>query len=973
MNFRITMFFFALLLTMLWVFGLMIARKKAGGDQTAIMPSLADRDIKIDKVIIKRAKDKDVEPFEAELVYEGGMWVLKDPVSKQTARVEGWRVDGFIKLIQNAKHDETGDVNKAPANYGLDKPRIEVTLEAPPKADGERRKWTFAVGEDRSGLAYVLASDHKDKVFAVPKKSLDPLFFKDPNHLRSKRLFDFGETGVTKIEGKRGADELEVKRDPATQQWTFIKPKYGPAGADSESEEKPKKKNPFDKEPPPPPATGGIKGLLNNISAIQVDDESDFEPLGSPMAKFDLEPGQETMRIEVSSANDKGDGVSKEILYIGKEVPNHRGFYYARMENDKGVVQIRWSRLEPIAKAIEDPGKLRSHDVAIFDPKLVDAAVIKQGKEELKKQGKDEIKFFKGEPAEPQFHFPKKPQTVENWEMIIGTDKKKAEGTMVRALLDQVLGKKAIVKFHDGKEDDNKKKEAEWGLDAASNPAEIAIYIGGIEKETKDTKKDDAKKDESKKDDTKKDPLPKLKKDHPAEVTLAIGKIDGDVVNIRRTLKDGSVTWFTINKDFVEKVLPPQIELAYLDTSLPALDPDDVVVFNLYRVTDKGPETLEMRRRFADGRAVWFVKDPLEPTGYKPAETSRVAGLITALSLLKAKKWVSEVDNSNDLDKYGLKSPTVKITLGVNASPNIAAAIVGMLCVPDSLVPAALGAAVHGEAGELMTIEFGKETDDPKDKPAAYAKESGSPLVFLVPDNAVKLFKDIDLRDRTSTLYSQVSMEAMCRANAAINPINMWMFASPYFTGTVQQLDPKEVTKVHLTVRTPYELRSFEFDRKEKEKPKAVEKAKEEKVKKEEKEDKRTDAEKKKAMEDDEAAKWTWIIDKKSGLQEFNVDPDKVAQFVKEFSKLHTDRFVAFAGGPRGEHKLDAKEATIKLEFTTKSGTVTLMVGANFQEQRSYFAHTSAWPEVVFLLPDNMIRPLLDGASHFAKPRSGAE
>ena len=60
------------------------------------------------------------------------------------------------------------------------------------------------------------------------------------------------ETGVTKVEGKRGTEELEVERKPGDlAHWTFVKPKYGPAGAESEAEEPVKKKNPFEKEPPP--------------------------------------------------------------------------------------------------------------------------------------------------------------------------------------------------------------------------------------------------------------------------------------------------------------------------------------------------------------------------------------------------------------------------------------------------------------------------------------------------------------------------------------------------------------------------------------------------------------------------------------------------------------------------------------------------------------------------------------------------
>ena len=110
----------------------------------------------------------------------------------------------------------------------------------------------------------------------------------------------------------------------------------------------------------------------------------------------------------------------------------------------------------------------------------------------------------------------------------------------------------------------------------------------------------------------------------------------------------------------------------------------------------------------------------------------------------------------------------------------------------------------------------------------------------------------------------------------------------------------------------------------------------------------------------------------KSNIPEFRIDPDKVTQFAKEISKLKADRFVAFVGGPRGEHKLAMKQATVKLDLTMEDGrAITLMVGANFNGQ-GYYAATSIWPEAVFMLSDAAVQPLLRGAPQFAKERLGA-
>jgi hypothetical protein len=277
------------------------------------------------------------------------------------------------------------------------------------------------------------------------------------------------------------------------------------------------------------------------------------------------------------------------------------------------------------------------------------------------------------------------------------------------------------------------------------------------------------------------------------------------------------------------------------------------------------------------------------------------------------------------------------------------------------VVEAACGAVARREVdtGEVITMEFGKETDVEKDKPGAFATHSATKLLFLAPTPIVKMILKEDLHDRSSLLYTQVEMVEMFKANAAINPIAQLMFASPYFTGTVHNLDPEKVTKVRLTVRTPYELRAFRFERKEKEKARD-EKGKDEKDKDKEK-----------------VSKWTWV-DKSLGLDEFNLDPDKVANLVKDFAKLHTNRFVAFAGGPRGEHKLDPKEASVKLEFDMEDGrTITLLVGASYL-QYGHFAASSLWvgPDgkmtAVFFIPSSAVAPILGGASFFAKERSAA-
>jgi hypothetical protein len=927
MNFRITTFFFGLLLTMLWVFGLMIAHKKTAGDQAAIVPSLADA--KIDSITVQRI-EKGKELPAVVFAQKDDAWHLKD--GGQETKVESFQINRIIDQIRDAKPDEDADVTGEPSSYGLNAPELVVTLKG--KAKEEAKEWKFFVGKiSPDNMAYVNSSDRPAKVFAVAKKNIESLFFEDPNYLRSKQLFDFSDTGVTEVIAKQGQMELDVKRTDVSV-WMFVKPALGIVGFDAPEPPEDKKKPPFPPKEKEPEGIRGVKALLDAIKQVRVDDDHDLLPLGKPPAAYGLEPGKESMRIEVHYTNEK-KGAAKEVLLIGKETPPRKvgRFYYAHMAGDDGVFELNANYIDPIAKAVADPGKIRSLDIAAFDPKAVDAVVVKQGK--------DEVKFLRPEKkAESKQSFPRLANPDEAWQMYAGGEKKTANGVAVEKLIDQVLGKGAIVKFIDESDEAKLKKfDAEWGLEAPS--AEIAVYTGAVEIEKKEEKKDE--KDKQDKKDEKKDTKDEkaetaltLKKDAKAVVRLAIGKSDKEFVYVRRTLQDGAtVSRFTLKKEFVEKVLPPEgVTLAYADTILPAYPAENAFAMTLTRSTDKGPEKLEFVQRFVDDRPVWYVKDPLEKSGAKLANNQMVPAIVNTLAQLPVKKWVKKLDDKEDLDKYGLKNPVLTVAVSYKKTPltmNAIASLMGEVCTEPTLLAALTGLAAHQQAdkGETVTFEFGKETDNEKDKPGVFGKQSKSKLLFLVEPHIVKLVKEQDLIDRSRMLNAQAEIEAGYLASAASSPINLLMLASPQISGQVHQFDPDKVKDVRLAVRTPYELRSFAFERNAKDK--------------------------------------TWTD--KSNLLEFKLDGDKVTQLVKDAAKLKTDRFVAFIGGPRGEHKLGAKEATVKLDLTTDDGkTITLTVGARYQNQ-GYFANSSLWPETVFFVPSTLIDPLLRGVDYFAKER----
>lgn len=1009
MNFRITALFFALLLTMLWVFGYMVQYKKAAGDVTLILPTLERPEVVINKVVIKRqAPDKDskdaLEALDVEFIQEFDRWYQTD--GKQKVRIEGFRIKNLIDEVKRAKHDETADVNKDPSVYGLKTPRMTVTLSGKYKDDN--KTWELSVGDERAGLVYVKTSD-RDKVSAVSRRSIDGLFFKKAEYLRSKRLFDFVDTEVRSIyarvsdKEKKSESELELKRGEGTS-WLFVKPAYGYASLAEPAEKKPEKeKDPFHKKPPPPPVQekSSVSALLSSIIAVHVDDDDHFLPIGKSAADYGLDKGKETMRIEIRSGEDKkdkkdADKRTTETLLIGKkETVDKQDYYFARLDNDDGIMKISSKWLDPIVKAVEKPEKLRSLDVAAFDKDKVDVVTLKQGS--------TVTEFFKQD-VKIEVKFPGMPDSGRQWQMIQGKEKKKASDAMLTTLLEQALGQKAIVEFAEGSVEDSKKKEAEWGLDPFA--VEIAVYENGIDTGKKDEKKDEKKdaKKEEKKDEKKDDKLPTLKKDHKPEVILTIGtkvvkdKSANDVVYVRRELKDGSKSYFTVKKEMRDKVLPPEgIDLAYLDTSLPELSVPDVVSLKLVRVTDKGTKTVELSRRFSEGKAAWYLQD--EPgTSPKLADSDKVIGLLHQFTAMPVKKWVRKTD---ELDKYGLKSPAVTVTLvvkknaagatvvsakdkdGKDISINAGFAFIG-LAAADALGAAAYAALLREhDKGETIVLDFGKESDDPKDK-STYARHSGLAYLYLTPTVSVKALKEIDLHDRSAALYTQPELDLMYLGGAASNPMTLLLLGSPHVSGLVHDFKPATVKEVRLMLRTPTEVRRFQFERKDKDKPKEPAKPKDEKAKTEKKDEKAKDEKAKDEKSKDEKAKddpmdkYTWI-DQTKGLDEFQLDPDKVTALVKDFARLHATRFASIMDGPRPEHKLTDKEATLKLELVLDDGktTVTVLVGAEFQPH-GYFATSTLWTRsdgklsTVFFLPRNTIDMLLRGTEHFGKERSGA-
>src|SRR5262249_14685667 len=234
---------------------------------------------------------------------------------------------------------------------------------------------------------------------------------------------------------------------------------------------------------------------------------------------------------------------------------------------------------------------------------------------------------------------------------------------------------------------------------------EVKLWIDGINKSEKKDKGDkkDEKKDEKKdkakdkKEETKKEP--KLKDAAKPNVTLLFGKVEGEYVYVKRIVrlfqevkeekkdeekKDTEkkeparkeeliVSRFTVPKKILDKLTPKEGTewvLAFLDTSLPELRADEVTAFTLEREKEKSAgqrekmEKIEAVRHPLRELPEWTlnIKDYV---GRDIGDNMRIELLLRQLSSLQAQKWLTKVDPKEDLDKFGLKTPAVTVTLTV--------------------------------------------------------------------------------------------------------------------------------------------------------------------------------------------------------------------------------------------------------------------------------------------------------------------
>jgi hypothetical protein len=903
MNPRNTITVVAAFLLMFWIFGLFISLGKTRVDDTVLFPSLkSSTDYEIDSVLVERSKGKEEE---YRLTRDGEQWSLAQ--GKQSIKVDAFRVRDLIREVRDAKRDEETAVTNNPAEFGLKAPHATITLTGHPrkkddkkeagekKVDaGREKQWKLFLGNDSPDkkFVYVASSDRPGRVFAVSRVSLNSAFFKNANDLRSKRLFDFSEPTVQSFSLKEGSGEFEAKRMPGGT-WLIVKPNLG--YADFEGPPPPK-----DAPPGAPPPEGGLKALLAAVAAVRVDSEDDFVPPASDtVQRNDLVAGKEKLRIQVFSGDEKKP--TEETLLVGRE---EKDYFYARLSTDEGTFKIQKKLIAPLLEAIKAPEKLRSRDLAPIPIKEADAITLTQGKEEARFLMAGDVDSFHGE-RDP-FTDPK--QKV--WQIELDGKRSPANKKAIESLLEALQGRRDVVAFKDITEAEAAKVDAELGLDSPQTSA--AIYLGGLE-----TGKDAIGKDAIGKD-AKKDE-PKLKKDAKPAVSWQFGKIDNDQVWVKRTMPDGPTARFAIKKSAFEKVLPREGLLGYLEPNLPKINPGDVIGIQI----DRAGKTVALEKR-ADR---WMLKDP---AGDTPADAKKAEDIARVFSSLEVRRWVKKLDPKDDLEALGLKSPNVTLTLTTKMDKLSAQAIgstfgqLGGLMNDPAL--AALGAAWANLqlGGEKIVVKFGKEATEKDDAGGLFVQHSKSDRLGLTSTGNANLLRDADFRDRSTIFQPQLQLAALAMGAPGL------FDASPLVTGHLGRADAKQVKDLNIVLRTPFELRTFSFVRKDK----------------------------------------GWVD--QSGLKEFQVDEEAVNTVAELVARLNFNRVVLLSGGPKADQKLTPNDATLVIRaIMADLRIVTVVVGANF-EGAGYFMQSSTWPGAVFLVNPERVQPILNGARFFAKERVAA-
>ena len=706
MNFRTTYLLFGLLFVFL---GVMLLTQLFGThppDQPEFaIPSLHDtlkptKTDEFDTVEIQRFHPK----AETLRFYKDskGSWRCKDP----DVRLVSGLARQVIDQVMGAKRDEQADLTSDLKKFGLDSPSVKVTL----IKSGSGAEYWLSLGETSSSgpgaMIYATSSDAPKAPMAIRKSDIESIF-KSLTEFRAKDLLAETTFDIADVKIQAASKPVVELEKSGEGKWRFKQPAFGEAETEAE--------NPT--APVPPTAAGRIatvNDLLNAVTGLHVDKDTDFDTNNAKedeLANKGLAAGKaETVRVEIKKQPSQGLGSepkepSTDALLVGKKADDKGDMLYARLESDSNIVKIPASKVSGLLKLADDPSPLRNRDLVLGDTAHLDAI-------DLHPTGRDLLVFRKN--ANP-------PQ----WKMYEGGKPEDVDMVSIQDLIHNLTNKRVVKDFPDAA-----KTDADLGFDKPT--AVVSLWIDGIKKEDKPA--EDAKKDEPKDGDKKEDAKkaddkkaadakgPELKDAKPT-IKLIFGKRDKDLVFVKRE-EGGTVSRLAVPATILDKV--SEGKLAYFDRRLPVKPfPSDAVKIVLTR----DGITYEMARTRADkDMTPWKLTLPKDMAG-RTVENVKIQRILANFGHLVANKLVADKLTANDLERFGLKSPTTKIAITTDVDKKT----------------------------EVTDFLIGKETDD---KSSYYAKIADRDLVFLITPAIVDSLKG-DLQDPVVLQFDPAKVKSM--------------------------------------------------------------------------------------------------------------------------------------------------------------------------------------------------------------------
>ena len=661
------------------------------------------------------------------------------------------------------------------------------------------------------------------------------------------------------------------------------------------------------------------------------------------------------METDTNEPGAKDKAGKTEVLLIGDKVRD-KDQYFARLAGDNSVVRVSSKQLEPIFALIKDPKPLRSHDVSLIEPDTIDAVEVIRGKEfaKLFKQGdgwrvfpsdesprkanpstitgptgllsaikgSHEIKdkdFVEADTAEKKKELEAKfaPNIIEAkaiaWADSLAPkvekkDEKKDEKK------EEKKDDKALEKKDEKKEDKKEEKKDQVKDDKKIDPkADKKEEAKGDKKiEPASDKKDADKKEEAKDDKAQ----PEFKKDAKAAVTLSFVKVDKEKVLVKREAPDIEPVYFHLATTAFQKIVPPDMALAFFDNSVNTFSPFDAIKLELSRaptkdrdklmetfVLAKGSQEKEKEKvkgkeadkdkasekgkdkdkdkepakdaakskdKDAESKSDWKLIEPKGFAGKGEIDTGEIENVLVTLANLKAVRWVQKV-SKDTLSHYGLddKHWTVRVAVTFKKQES------------------------DKEEPKPFVLRLGDGSNKDTDKGAVFALLEGTDYVFLVDNRLEKMLKEAEFRDRH-----------------------------------VLKFDPSKVKELRVFVATSdKEIRKPVFER---------------------------DADK------------TWK-DKKDSLG-FKVDSRKVDTLLDTLADLQAVRYVSVKGAAPKDYEL-GDAAPLKFEIVMDDGKTvhTVTVGAASEKNGPYYAQSDALAGGVFLVSKDPFSELMGKVTYFRK------